>query len=139
MFIVVAVTIMWLIAIPLELLFWINVVGWPLDLALLLSLPIIAVWIPLGYPVAIAGNERYQSGVGPDHSPGVLARSGLLGVLSGALSVCAVWLYMLFHAGMYWGIAIVGLLGCLLVWFTAHVARQLLRRISRATQTEASE
>jgi hypothetical protein len=137
-FIIAAITIMWLLAIPLELLFWINVVGWPLDLALLLSLPIMAVWIPLGYPMAIAGYERYQSGAGPDHSPGALARSGLLGVLSGAPSVCAVWLYMLLHAAMYCGIAIVGLLGSLLVWFTAHVARQLLRRM-RSTQSEASE
>ena len=128
---IIAVTVMWLVTIPFVLFFWMNVVGWPIDLTLLICLPILAVCIPVSYPLAIAGNERYRNGNGLDLSPNILARFGLLGILSGVLSVCAIELYMLFHAAMYWGVVIVGSLACVSVFVIAHVVRQLLRVVVR--------
>jgi hypothetical protein len=138
--VVVALTLTWLVTIPLELLFWIRVIGWPLDLTLLITLPIMGVLIPVSYPIAIIGNERFRYGEAflPAEA---LGRSGWLGVLGALLSVCAVWLYMLLHDAQYWRLLIVGVLAFLLVGVVIHTVRKLLSQIGRAgaTQTEDGE
>jgi hypothetical protein len=128
-FIVLSITIMWLITIPLALLFWIKVIGWSVNLTLLIVLPILGIFLPVSYPLAIEGNERFKKGEGLELSSGILLRSGLLGLLGGTLSCCAIWLYALLSENVYWGIAIVGLVVVLLAYAAAHVFREIVKGI----------
>jgi hypothetical protein len=129
-FIIIAITFMWLITIPAEFIFWIRVVDWSINLTLLINLPILGVWIPASYPLAIEANERYRRGR-ETRSTDVLNRSMLLGGLSASLAACSVWLYSLYRVMMYSGIVTVSLLMCLLIWVVARIVRQLVRGIRR--------
>jgi len=133
-FVIVAITLTWLITIPLELLFWVNVVGWSLELTLLITLPIMGVLIPISYPIAVLGNERFRRG--EDFlTADVLWRSGWLGVWGALLSACAVWLYMLFLDAQYWGLLIVVLPAISLIGVVIHYVRKLIRQIGREINT----
>lgn len=128
--IILAVTLTWVITIPLQLLFWVAVVGWPVELALLISVPILVIWIPLSYPVAIAANENNKTAAGSDRPARVHEGWGLLGILSGSLSVCTVWLNTLMHSGYYLGSVFVMLLMCGVIWAVLRTSRSLLKRVS---------
>ncbi len=45
-FTAVAVTVTWAVVIPFEVLFFTRVVKWPLDLTILMLLPIVVIWVP---------------------------------------------------------------------------------------------
>jgi hypothetical protein len=128
--IILALTLTWVITIPLELLFWVAVVGWSLELALLISVPILVIWIPLSYLLAIAANDNPKTASGIDRPNRVHEASGLLGILSGSLSACAVWLNTLMHSGYHFGAVFVMLLMCGVIWAVLRTSRSLLKRVS---------
>ncbi len=48
-FVTVALTLMWIILAPAMFLLFTKVLGWPLDLALVILTPILTIWIPASY------------------------------------------------------------------------------------------
>lgn len=90
----IAISLNTVIAIALLYLFFLKVVGWPIDLTVVMVTPMILFFAITGVPVSIAANERYNSGRGLGLSSGVLTRFGLLGILAGTFSVSVLYTYL---------------------------------------------
>jgi hypothetical protein len=126
-FTIIAITSMWVCAIPLEVLLFTTFVKWPLDLTLLILMPFVLIWMPASYPLAIAGNRCHQKGEGFGLSSDTLIRFAVLGVLTSVLSAVTVFLYGLLGSGAAIASAFVALLGCVCVWGSVHVVRKILK------------
>lgn len=131
-FAAVGLTITWAMVIGVTVFLFTRMATWPLDLTLLILLPIVVIWAPVSYFLAVAGNERYQRGEGLGLSSQVVARSALAGVLTGAISTITVWLYIALEDGFYFGSAVVVVLGFLCMWGVVHLLRQLVAAVRNA-------
>lgn len=129
----IAVTILWLLLIPTAVMLCTKLVGWPLDLTLLILLPILAVWIPASYPLAILGNNLHESGRDVRFSLRALVRFALLGVIAVSLSATAMVAYALYRSGAYWGIVVCVGLVTLFIPLTIRVLRGAIHEITRST------
>ena len=119
---------MWLIVGPLEVLFFVRLVGWPLDLALLILVPILVVWIPFSYRLAIAGNDRHRRG--EEAAPYTeFARFGLLGVLTGVLSTLSVFGAAMLRAESLVGTLVVLSIAIPCLWAAVLIARRSLTEL----------
>lgn len=136
LFPVVAITVTWMVTIPLLLYFFIRIVGWPRDFTLLVVLPFVSIWLPLSYPLSVVHNRRYRDGGDLGLSSDMLTRAGLLGVLTSALSVGAVLLYAFYHAKTWWGILLVAVGGAVCLWAAVRVMRGILKGVADRVQTE---
>ena len=135
-FTIISVTGMWVCTIPLEVLALTRFVKWPLDLTLLILVPFVLIWMPVSYPLAIAGNRRYQRGEGLGLSSHTLIRFAVLGVLTGVLSAVTIFLYGLLQSGASIASAFVALLGCLCVWGSVHVVRKIIKESAESASIE---
>jgi hypothetical protein len=129
-FVIVVVTVGWLVTIPFGIYVYTRIVGWPLDLALLCFLPFVLIWFPISYPLSISHNRSYRLGKDIGLSPDALVQSGLLGMLTGAMTLAAILLYGFFRAKTYWAVLVVGFGAVVCAWAVVRVCRGLLKAVA---------
>ena len=127
----IAVTLMWAAIIPVMFLLFTKGVGMPLRLTSFLLAPILVIWVPASYPIAIAGDERYRRGEGLDLPPKALAATGGLGLVTGLLGTCALFLDVMLQSAAYAGAGIFSLMACACLWAAKKLVVQLVDEMRR--------
>jgi hypothetical protein len=128
---VLIVTAMWVIG--LWMLYWmfVSVIRWPLELVVLLLLPILLTWIPVSYPLAIIGHRKSQKGEAVAFTWETIVQFFVVGILLVPASAGGAWLYMLTRRASNVGIVIAGLFELVCAMGILLCFRRILRGLSR--------
>jgi hypothetical protein len=125
-FSVIAVTVAWLLTTALGWLVLRRIMKLPFDLTALLFVPVLLIWLPTSYRLAIAGNRRFRRNDSLSLSWNTLRRFGLLGVVTAAIIVMAIWIYGLYHAHAYLSMIIAGVVECAVVWWSYRILASIV-------------
>jgi hypothetical protein len=128
---ILAVSIMWLLVVPLELFLFLKLLQWPVDFTLLILVPILLTWIIGSYPLVLASNERYLRGESLALSGNMTRDLALIAVCLSIVCGAAVFAYLLLKSSWYFLMILVGLSGLAGGWGLIKAFGRLVADIRR--------